>query len=169
MSPVDGVRRRFRPGPKTWLAATAVALSIATLHAAAPTPYYKYLTQRLHLRPDVAHCALALSRAVRNSLRFDSFVQSDGEVMAAKLQQHKSIFSIGQPARVDTIVSMPGSLHDKARSRWVGVKTRCGLRQHKVKVVEFRLKDGTVLRKKLQAGLDASPSARLASGQVNDL
>ncbi|ALX34819.1 hypothetical protein PATSB16_39290 [Pandoraea thiooxydans] len=107
------------------------------LHAAPDHDYFNYLTKKLHVGNEVARCALAITQAVRLRLAGHAFAQSDSEVLAASVKHRTTIFSIGHPIPIDTAVVMPGSLYGKRSGHWQNLRVRCGLRNHRVRVIEF--------------------------------
>lgn len=116
----------------------AVGLPVVVLHAAPDRDYFNYLTKKLHVGSEVARCAQAITQAVRLRLTGHAFAQSDSEVLAASVKHRTAIFSIGHPILIDTAVVMPGSLYGERTGRWENLRVRCGLRHHRVRVIEFR-------------------------------
>lgn len=100
-------------------------------HGAASTSS-KHARQAFKVPHDVAECVAALNHAVRTDRAYDRVVQLDRYVLHAQVRHGKSIFSIGKPVTVDTIVSIKGSARVRGRWKWQAVDTRCGLRAGRV-------------------------------------
>ena len=92
----------------------------------------KHLRSTLKIPPEVVECVSALNRAVRTDKAYDRVVQLDRYVIHAQVRRGRSIFGIGKPVPVDTVVSIKGSARVRGRWKWQAVDTQCGLRAGRV-------------------------------------
>lgn len=100
--------------------------------AASSSSAMRYLQSTLHVRPEVAACVAALSRAIHENPRYDRLVQLDRYVIRAQVRHDDAIFSIEKPLGIDTLVVLKGSARVRQQWTWQPVITRCGLKAGQV-------------------------------------